>query len=240
MEPAGGARRRHARRRLGSGGVRPHRAVRRARVRHPRLGRQRPGAPPRGTAGERHHVLLAADQGQGHRDPPARRPHHDRDPRQGHRPHPGGLRRDQQAARRPARRRRRRLAAHGALRGGPPLRAPRHQGPAAPLGRAVGYHLAGDAARTDHPRRQRPRSRAGARGVHRLADRAPRAAHHAGGSGGRRPHGRGAGFRRLQVRGAAGHRRHRAPGPRRPRPDTRGPPGRFRPADTAGPAAHPA
>ncbi|WP_372346368.1 HAMP domain-containing protein [Streptomyces sp. KL116D] len=44
--------------------------------RHPRPRGHRPRAPARRAAGERDHVLVAADQGPRHRDPSPRRPHH--------------------------------------------------------------------------------------------------------------------------------------------------------------------
>lgn len=53
--------------------------------------RQRPRAPPRRAAGERHLVLLPADQGQGHRSRAARRPCARRDPRHRYRPLPEDL-----------------------------------------------------------------------------------------------------------------------------------------------------
>ncbi len=105
--------RRHARRLLRGGAVRAHRAGGRPGGRDPRPGRDRPRAPARRAPGERHHLLLPADQGPRHRDPPARRPRDGRDPRQGHRPHRRGLRGHQPQAGQPADRGRRRLAAHG-------------------------------------------------------------------------------------------------------------------------------
>ncbi len=79
------------RRRLRGGAVRAHRAGLRADHRGRRPRGQRPRAPPRRAAGERDFVLLAADEGQGHRSRAARRPDADRDPRHRHRPHPEDL-----------------------------------------------------------------------------------------------------------------------------------------------------
>ncbi|CAM5678512.1 hypothetical protein SGRIM128S_07418 [Streptomyces griseomycini] len=167
--PAGAAGRRVARRLLRGGAVRAHRAVRRPRRRDPRPGRDRPRAPARRAAGERHDVLLPADQGPRHRDPSPRRPRDDRDPRQGHRPDRRGLRGHQPQAGQPADRGRRDLAAHGPVRGRPAVRPARHPRPAASLRRAGRYDLAGHAAGRDHPRWRR-RAAPGARRVHGLPD----------------------------------------------------------------------
>ncbi len=169
LGPAGPAGRRAARRLLRGGAVRAHRAVRRPGGRDPRPRRDRPRAPARRAPGERHHVLLAADQGPRHRDPSPRRPHHGRDPRQGHRPHRRGLRGHQPQAGQPADRGRRDLAAHGPVRGRPAVRPARHPRPAAPLGRAGRYDLARHAPRHHHARWWR-RAGTAARRVHRLAD----------------------------------------------------------------------
>ena len=119
--------------------------------RDPRPRRDRPRAPAGRAAGERHHVLLPADQGPRHRDPAARRPRDGRDPRQGHRPDRRGLRGHQPPAGQPADRGRRGLPAHGPVRGRPARRPARHPRPAAPLGRAGRHHLARHAPRRRSP-----------------------------------------------------------------------------------------
>ena len=192
------------------------------RGRRPR--RQRPRAPARRAAGERHLVLLAADQGQGHRSRAARRPGAGRDPRHRHRPLPRGPRRDQRAAGQPADRGRLGLPPHGPVRGRPPVPAARHPHPAAPL-RLRRYDRAGHAARRRRPGRREGPQPPGCRAARARFPRRPgrpRGAPAAG--GGRRPR-RG---------GAAGGASRAAAGSARGAP--RGQVGPVRPARPALPA----
>ena len=214
-----------------------------------RPGRQRPRPPARRAAGERHLVLLPADQGARHRPRAARRPRADRDPRHRHRPVPRGPGRHQRAAGQPAHGGRLRLPPHGPVRGRPAVPAARHPHPAAPV-RLRRHDRAGHAARGRHAgRRQRQerrarraarparRSRRPARGIAGAFGNSPRSARRsaaarpgrpAGPSARAQPRRRTAGRSRRPARAArraatcAGRRPGRAPAGRFPDETPRG------------------